>query len=296
MDLICENMKIKKINFLFFLIPGLILLLLFVIVPILYSFYISLNEFEQGSFIFSGFSNYIKLLTNKVFWISIGNTFYYTVGVMVPSLAISLLIAIGLNRKSWGCTILRTIYFLPVAVSEAVAAAIWVSVLNPEVGMANYFLEILHLPKIGWYTDYNWVMPTLIMVTLWKNVGYYMIIFLAGLQTIPPYYKEAAKIDGANNWHIFKNITLPLLKPSLFFVYITSILFSFKVFTWIYVMTQGGPGYSSMVTVFYVYREGFKKFQFGYASATSVVLFLILLVFIIIQLKYFKMFETKDNR
>ncbi len=287
---------IKRMALLYFLVPGLILLSLFVIIPILYSFYISFTEFKSGTFLFNGFKNFDNLIKDRIFWLSIGSTLYYTGGVVIPSIVISLFLAISLNKQGPLYTVLRTVYFLPVAISEAVAAAIWVSVLNPEVGIANYILELFKLSKIGWYADYNWAMPTLIMVSLWKNVGYYMVIFLAGLQTIPPYYEEAAKIDGANRWHIFKNITLPLLRPSLFFVYITSIIFSFRVFIWIFVMTQGGPGYSTMATVFYIYREGFKRFHFGYASTISVMLFLILLVFIVIQLKYFRMFETKEAR
>ena len=275
--------------------PGMLLLFIFLIVPIIYALYISFTEFKSGAFVFVGLNNFKILLKSKIFWVSLLNTFYYTVGVIIPSIAVSLFIAMGLNRKGGYAATLRTIYFLPVAISEAIAAAIWQSVLNPDVGIANYILQLLHLPKIGWYADFNWAMPTLIMVSLWKNVGYYMIIFLAGLQTIPQEYYEAASIDGANWWQSFRNITVPLLRPSLFFVYITSIIFSFRVFTWIYVMTQGGPGYSTMVTVYYIYREGFQRSHFGLASAISTILLLILMILIVSQMRQFRLFKTEEE-
>jgi len=277
-------------------VVGFSLLLVFTILPIGYSIYLSFFEFKFGRFVFTGISNYVQLLQNELFKSSLVITLYYTIGSLVPSIALALALAWALNRTGVIYSILRSTYFFPVAISPVVAAAIWRAFLNPDVGLANYVLELLGLPKFGWYTTESGALLTLIIVTIWKNVGYYMVILLAGLQNIPKELYEAARLDGANEWRTFWHIALPLLKPSLTFVYIVGFIFSFNVFDLAFVLTKGGPGYATMVTVYYLYREGFIRFRVGYAAAISTVLLIIVFLFILSQMRFLKTIGTATTQ
>jgi multiple sugar transport system permease protein len=269
-----------------FLTPALILLGLFIIFPIIYLFILS---FTAGSFTsvgtyWVGLKNYVRLLLNPDFWQVIGNTFYFTVATVIPSLIIPLGLAALLNKNIAMRGILRTTYFLPSIVS-LVAAGLGFRWIFQTDGPVNGFLKILGIEPISWLGDTFWAMPVLIILSIWKQLGFNMVVFLAGLQTIPPSRYEASELDGANSWQQFWYITLPGLRPTLVFVIVTTVIFTLRSFEQVYVMTGGGPLNSTNLLVFYIYQEAFAQFDFGYAAAAATVLLAITLILVYLQLR-----------
>jgi len=270
-----------------FISPKLILLALFFVFPLLFSVYISLTDWSALSTPhFIGLSNYKKLLGDDIFLKSLINAVVY-VSVRVPFMVVvSLLLALLINEKLLGRSAFRTIYFIPEASAMVVAAMVWVYLYNTEFGVINFLLRKASLPPQQWLSSSSQALYSIILMTVWKDAGFYMIIFLAGLQGIPKMYYEAATIDGATRWQMFYHITLPLLKPVVFLVVVMCTIWSFQFFPSVYVMTGGGPVYSTMSLVLYVYNQGFKYFKMGYAAAIAYVLFFIILSFSIIERKY----------
>jgi multiple sugar transport system permease protein len=269
-----------------FLAPALILLGLFIIYPIVYLFFLS---FTAGSFTsrgtyWIGFRNYLRLALNPDFWQVIGNTLYFTIATVIPSLVIPLGLAALLNRSMALRGVLRTTYFLPSIVS-LVAAGLGFRWLFQTDGPVNSFLGNFGVAPIPWLGDTFWAMPVLILLSIWKQLGFNMVVFLAGLQTIPPSRYEAAELDGANAWQQFWHVTLPGLRPTLIFVIITTVIFTLRSFEQVYVMTGGGPLNTTNLLVFYIYQEAFAQFDFGYAAAAATVLLAITLVLVYLQLK-----------
>jgi multiple sugar transport system permease protein len=269
-----------------FLTPALILLGLFIIFPIIYLFILS---FTAGSFTsvgtyWVGLKNYVRLILNPDFWQVIGNTFYFTVVTVIPSLIIPLGLAVLLNKNIAMRGILRTTYFLPSIVS-LVAAGLGFRWIFQTDGPVNGFLNILGIEPISWLGDTFWAMLVLIILSIWKQLGFNMVVFLAGLQTIPPSRYEAAELDGANSWQQFWYITLPGLRPTLVFVIVTTVIFTLRSFEQVYVMTGGGPLNSTNLLVFYIYQEAFAQFDFGYAAAAATVLLAITLILVYLQLR-----------
>lgn len=232
-----------------------------------------------------GISNYQSLINDEVFWKVLWNTIYYTLGTVPIGIIISLLLAIALNQKIKGIKIFRTAYFLPVISSAVAVAVVWQWVYNPEFGLLNYLLSFVGIEGPNWLTSKNWAMPAVIITGIWKNLGFNMLLFLAGLQGIPEVYYEAARIDGANWWNQFKNITIPLLSHTTFFVVIMSVINSFQVFDQIYIMTGGGPARSTSVMVHYLYQNAFEYFKMGKASAIAYILFILVFFATLIQFK-----------
>lgn len=278
-----------------FLTPTLILFALIVIYPFLYAFYLSLQEWGVfGDTYFVGLQNYRDMLNDPLFWKSLGNTFKWTVGVVPATIIIALLVALILNSqrvKARGA--FRTIYFVPVVTNMVAAAFVWRWLFEPTFGVVNYILERLGLPGPGWLASTKWALAAMMVVGIWKQIGFAMVIFLAGLQTIPRDIVEAARIDGATGWQVFSRITLPLLNPTVVFVAVMMVINALRVFTIPYVMSAGGFTYgvpggpldSTRVFVIHIYDLGFRRFQLGYASANAFALLILIMAATLFQMK-----------
>jgi multiple sugar transport system permease protein len=272
-----------------FLLPALVLLGLFLVFPIIYLGYLS---FTGGSFTRSGvhwvgLKNYIRLLVSPDFWQVIGNTVYFTIGTVIPSTVIPLVLAVLLNRNLPFTGIFRTIYFIPSIVS-LVAAGLGFRWLFQTDGAIDSLLGNFGIDKIAWLSDPVWAMPVVILVSVWKQIGFNLVVFLAGLQAIPINRYEAAELDGANNWQQFWYITLPGLQSTLIFTAITTTIFTLKSFEQVYIITGGGPLNSTNLLVYYIYERAFSRFDFGYAAAAAMVLFAFTSILVYLQLQTWK--------
>ncbi|MBP1971547.1 putative chitobiose transport system permease protein [Virgibacillus natechei] len=280
-------MKRQKLTPYLFLIPGCIILGAFIFYPMLQAIWLSLTEFnmiEDATFI--GLENYENLLQDDLFWQTLMNTFIYLIGVVPALVIIPIFLAVLVNQNIKGISFFRSAFFIPVVTSLVVAGIAWDWVYK-EHGLLNYALEVVGIitEPIGWLTSTSTALFAVMVVTVWKGLGYYMIIYLAGLQSIPSDLYEAAKIDGANWWQQVTRITIPMLMPFVLVVSIMSSISAMKVFEEIYVMTGGGPLHSSETLVFYIYTEAFSNLNMGYASAAGVILFIFTLILSIINLK-----------
>ncbi|MCX6045455.1 MAG: sugar ABC transporter permease [Chloroflexi bacterium] len=270
-----------------FIAPLLIGLAIFTYGPVLAALGLS---FTKGDYISTpkwiGLDNYRDLLKDELFWKSLQNTLYYVVGVVPIGLALSLLLALALNQKLRGITFFRSIFFLPSITSSVALSLMWLWIYNPEFGVLNFLLKQIGIKGPAWLSTTEWAMPAIMIMSIWRGLGYNMLIFLAGLQGVPEVYYEAADIDGAGAWSKFLHITVPLLSPTTFMLLILSLIGAFQVFEYTYVMTQGGPLYSTLTLVLHVYNNAFRSFKMGYASALAYVLFFILLALTFIQFKF----------
>ena len=269
-----------------FLGPSLLALLAFSIGPMVGTVWISLQDWNlirDADFI--GLDNYRELWGDDDFHRALKNTFYYLVGYLPLVLVGGLGLALLVNSKLKGVAIFRAMYFLPVVTSWVVVALLWKWLLNPSDGLVNWMLGLVGIDGPGWWTSRTWAMPSVILASAWKDLGFVMIILLAGLQSIDESLYEAAKIDGAGAWQRLRNITIPMLTPSLFFVIVISLINGFQVFDQVWVMTEGGPAGSSTVVVEQIVKNTFSYGRAGYASAMSVVLFVIILAVTALQIR-----------
>src|SRR3990172_7030811 len=267
-----------------FLALSLIGLVILTLGPILVSFYLSFTDWDAlGAPNLVGLRNFIALAHDKTFFRALWNTIYYTLVSVPAGMIISLALAMALNRSLRGIGLFRTLFMIPVISSTVATALLWGLMLDPYIGLVNYLLQLAHLPTSGWLTDTRMAMPAIIIMSVWKGLGYNMVLFLAGLQGIPQELREAARIDGANVWNEFVHITLPMLSPTTFFVLVISIISSFQVFDQTWVLTKGGPQESTITLVYYVYQTGFQQLRMGYASAIAYVLFFITLIVVMLQ-------------
>lgn len=269
-----------------FLAPSLLCLLAFSLGPMVGTVWTSLQEWNLiRSPEFIGLDNYRELWADEDFRLALRNTVYYLVGylplVTIGGLGLALLV----NQKLRGVALFRALYFLPVVTSWVVVALLWKWLLNPKDGLVNWLLDLVGIDGPGWWTSKTWAMPSVILASAWKDLGFVMVILLAGLQSIPPSLIEAATLDGAGPWARLRRITVPLLTPSLFFVVVISMINGFQVFDQVLVMTDGGPVGSSTVVVEQIYKNTFRFGRAGYASAQSVVLFVIILAVTAVQLR-----------
>lgn len=265
-----------------FILPSLLGTIVFIIIPIVCSFGLSFAKWDLLNPIqFVGLENYKVVLTEPVFVKIIINTFVYAISTSVFGVIIPLILACIINNKMKGADFFKTAYFLPFVTPMIVIGIIWEWIFDPNIGCLNH---LLHL-HINWLYDTNFAMPALIIVSVWKLIGYNMILFLTGLSTINQELLEASKIDGANAYNTFKHVTIPLLSPTIFFVTIITAITSFQVFDLIYVMTQGGPLDSTNVLVYAIYKNAFEYFNVGKASALAYVLFAIIFVLTLVQWK-----------
>ena len=265
-----------------FILPALLGTIVFIIIPIICSFGLSFAKWDLLTPVqYVGLENYRVVLTEPVFVKIIINTFVYAIATSVFGVIIPLILACIINNKIKGADFFKTAYFLPFVTPMIVIGIIWEWIFDPNIGCLNH---LLHL-HINWLYDTNFAMPALIIVSVWKLIGYNMILFLTGLSTINQELLEASKIDGANAYNTFKHVTIPLLSPTIFFVTIITAITSFQVFDLIYVMTQGGPLDSTNVLVYAIYKNAFEYFNVGKASALAYVLFAIIFVLTLVQWK-----------
>lgn len=268
-----------------FIGPWLIGFFLFTFGPMLYSIFLSFTSWDiLTPPRWVGVANFRAVIHDSVFWKALYNTFYYALFSVPSGLVVALLLAVLLNQKVKGQGLFRTFFYLPSVVSGVATSFLWLWIFNPDYGMANQVLQFLHLPTLGWLTSMRWSKPSLIIMSLWACGGS-MLIFLAGLQNIPRELYEAAQIDGAKRFQTFKAITIPLLSPSIFFNLIIGLITSLQIFTPAYIMTKGGPVNETLFYVLYLYRSAFEWFKMGYASALAWILFVIILVLSLIQMK-----------
>ncbi|NJO49927.1 MAG: sugar ABC transporter permease [Leptolyngbyaceae cyanobacterium RM2_2_4] len=269
-----------------FLVPALILLSIFLLGPIAYLIYLSFTSgsFTRAGIQWIGLRNYWRLLLTPDFWQVIGNTVYFTLATVIPSLVIPLGLAVLLNRALALRGLLRTAYFIP-SITSLVAVGLGFRWLFQTDGPVNALLDTAGIEPIPWLGSVTWAMPVLILLSVWKQLGFNMVVFLAGLQAIPANRYEAAELDGANAWQQFWHITLPGLRPTLVFATVTTAIFTLRSFEQPYVITGGGPLNSTNLLVFYIYNQAFAQFDFGYAAAAATVLLMVTLVFVYLQLR-----------
>lgn len=266
------------------LLPSLLGVGIFTAIPVLASFGLSFAQWNMLSPPkFVGLQNYTELFSDPLFWKVMLNTFYYAIAVVLLEVPIALGLAIGMNQNGWITKVFRTIYFLPVVTSMVAIALVWNWMYDPQYGLLNAALKAVGLPSVEWLFNPLTAMPALIVMGVWKNVGYSMVLFLAGLQTIPEELYEAASLDGANPWQQFLNVTLPQMAPTLFLVSVMTTITAFQVFDPVYIMTQGAPENSTNVAVYMLYQNAFEFFRVGRASAIAYVLFGVILILTMIQ-------------
>ena len=275
----------KKKIIITFLFPSLLGLLIFKVGAMLYSLYISFTEWNLfGDPEFVGLQNYIEIFHDDRFYEALKNTILFIVGYLPIVVVLSLGIAVLLNSKVKGVKVFRGVFFLPVITSWVAVSMIWKGLLNPEFGVINSVIEAFGGTGPAWLQNPLFVIPAVIMVSVWKDVGFLSIIFLGGLQGISQEYYEASRIDGANKWQQFKSITLPLLSPTTFYALIITIINSFQVFDQIWIMTSGEPTADLVpVMVTEIYKNSFQYQKMGYATALSWILFLIIIAVTIFQ-------------
>jgi multiple sugar transport system permease protein len=268
-----------------FLLPNILGFLVFSSVPVIATFSISLLDWDLiRAPRFVGIDNYVKLLTDdvlfrKVLW----NTGYFVLGTVPAGIVLSLLLALAMNANVRGIAIFRALFFIPVISASVAVAMMWRWLYNTDFGLINVALTSIGLKAVPWISSTAWAMPSVIIMAIWKNLGYNMVIFLAGLQSIPVHLYEAAAIDGANSYQRFRHITVPLLAPTTFFVLVISGISSFQVFDLAFVLTKGGPGDATNTMVMYIYAQAFQFFHMGYAAAIAWVLFAIIFVVTLLQ-------------
>ncbi len=262
--------------------PAYMVFLVFIFIPVGWAFYLSFFDYSILSLTaprFTGLRNYAHVLNDPVFRVALWNTIRYTVYTVAPRIVLGLAFALLLDQRHLvGKNVFRACYFLPVVTSMVAASIVWSLVLNASSnGLANQFLGIFRVAPKGWLADSRLAMPSVCVMSVWKDLGYVMTIYIAGLQGVPMELYEAGAVDGVTMWQRIRYITIPLLRPTTFFILVTEILGSFQVFTQTYVMTEGGPGYSTTTVINLLYNKGFKEFDMGYASGLAVILFLGLL-------------------
>ncbi|ANC77414.1 sugar ABC transporter permease [Fictibacillus phosphorivorans] len=268
----------------FFLLPNFIGFLVFIGIPILTSLGLSFTKWDLLSTPeFIGLDNYKGIINDAEFWSALKNTLLFIVAYLPTVLIVALGIAMLLNKNMKGRAFFRAAYFIPVVSSWVAVSLIWKWLFNPTYGLVNYFLSWFGIIGPDWLQDPQWAMIAVVLTSVWKDTGFVMVLFLAGLQNISETYYEAAEIDGASPYKKFLHITIPLLTPTTFFILIISLINSFQVFDQIMIMTEGGPAGSTTVLVQKIYNHAFRYFEMGYASAVSWVLFLIIFVVTLIQ-------------
>ena len=276
-----------------FLSPSFVGLAVFTVVPILAAVAISLLRWDLVSPPqYVGGANYARLwdelVTGKTLRIVLANTIYYTVGTVPLAMGVSLAVALLLNRNIRGVTTFRAVYFLPPLCNVAAISLIWRWMYNPEYGVINSILGLLHLPRPGWLASPDWAMPAVIIMSVWSSIGYNSVLFLAGLKGVERTYYEAAEIDGATVWQKFRHVTWPLLSPTTLFIFTMAIIAGFQVFGQIYMLTDGKATPETQVYVYNIYQEAFVSLRMGYASALACVLFSIILAVTLTQLSITK--------
>ncbi|HMN43243.1 MAG TPA: sugar ABC transporter permease [Povalibacter sp.] len=275
-----------------FAAPALLVMAIFFFVPVLAALAMSLTDFDlyaladYDNLRFVGLHNYVSLLSQPLFWKSLGNTFYFVLLGVPLSLGASLGAALLVNSKlARFRNVYRTLYFAPVVTTMVAVAVVWRYIFHTRYGFLNYVLGFVGIDPIDWMGDPHWAMPAIVILAVWKNFGYNMIILLAALQSIPEDLYEAGRIDGASGWQLFRHVTLPGIAPVLLLVSILTMAGYFQLFAEPYVMTEGGPLQSTLSVLYFMYEEGFKWWNLGRASAVAFLLFVIMFAITLLQLR-----------
>jgi len=269
------------------LAPTLFVLAVFVVYPACQSFLLSFQDvepFSKKSF-FIGLENYQVLFSSPDYWQSVRVTLFFLLLTVVPSLVLSLTVAVLLDSNPFFQNAFRTLFLLPVAISSSMAAMLWIFIYNPTAGFLNYTLDLLGVSGPNWLVDPDFALMSVAVATVWKEIGFNVIFFLAGLTAIPQELKEAAELDGANSWQSFWHVTLPMLSPTLFFVSVVSVINSLQSFGQIHILTVGGPMGETTTLVYNLYRDAFVKFRTGLASAEAVILFALIMMATVFQFR-----------
>ena len=280
---------INRLGFaLIFLAPSLVIFSAFVFYPLLKAAYLGFYETDpfgnQGDFV--GVDQYRTVLTSESFRHSLWVTFLFALYTVPPGILLGLALALLANQKLPGISIFRIMFSSTVATSVAVASLMWLTLLNPNIGLLNYFLVEAGQPRIDWLNDLDWALPAVSATTVWLNLGLAFIVILAGLQTIPEELYESARVEGASDWSVFWHVTLPLLSPTLFFVSVVGTILAFQSFGQIHILTRGGPLDATTVIVYSIWQDAFQRFDYGVASVQAVALFVLVLGLTVIQFRF----------
>lgn len=278
-----------------FVLPSMTVLTVFVFVPLIIAVIFSFFKFNMmlSNFQFQSFGNYKKLFQDGKFYNALWNTVYYTICTVPIQIMLSLIAAVFVKRKTWFNGLCKTVFFIPAICSMTVISIIWSFLINKDIGVFCYWIECLGFEPIDLLHSTTWAMPTVIMIGIWKKLGFYMVILLAGLNGIDETYYEAAEIDGAGSIQKFWKITVPMLMPTLSFTVVDCVISSFQVFDQVYVMTQGGPLFKTQTLVQLIYSTAFESFDMGYASTIAVALFVI--TFVVSVLTFKRMTRNETN-
>ncbi len=268
--------------------PAYLIYALFILLPILQTIWLSFTDYNLREASFIGFDNYIELFNDQDFISSIINTLEYSILTIPISMMLALFLASLLNQKLRGKGFFRTLFYLPNIFSMVAVSMAWLYLFDANSGILNRILEGVGLSPVGWLTSASTALPSVAIMSIWNSTGYNMVLFLAGLQSIPEHLYEAASIDGANIWHKFTKITIPQLAPTTFFIFVMACIRSFQVFGQVLILTNGGPLNSTTTIAHQIYRNGFEYYKMGYASAQAVVLLLIILIITVVNFKYGK--------
>ncbi len=275
-----------------YLLPALIILGVFTFYPFVKAFWISFYHWRIRNPEFIGWENYIKIFHDDLFWLSLWHTVYYVLGSVIPTMTLAMFIAVLLNSKIRGRSFFRTAFFLPYITNTVAASMVFLWIYDRDYGLLNYFLHTLfHIRLIDWLNTPQFAMPAVILMGIWRFLGFDVVIFLAGLQSIDRTYYEAAEVDGATGWARFRHITLPLLSPTTFFVFIISIIGAFKVFQEIFILwsgPSGGPLHSAMTMMIYFYNTSWGEWHLGRGAAVANILFVIIFIITLIQMRLSK--------
>ena len=264
---------------LYLTLPVMLLFLVLKVAPVVYAGYLSFTEYSLlQPPEFTGFDNYVRLMSDARALTSFRVTIIYTLGTVIPATALSLGIAVMLDKKLQGMSIFRTVFYMPQVASWVAIGVAWLYLMNPAFGPLNYLLTQFGLPRQPLLNSPTQALPALIGIGIWRQLGYSTVIFLAGLQGIPTHLKEAAIMDGASAFRRFREVTFPLLLPTTMFVFVTGMIFNLQVFDQVVVLTGGGPGRSTYTTVLFIFDQAFISFSMGYAAAVAVILFLMIMV------------------
>lgn len=281
-----ERVQETITGYLFIAVP-LLLFSVFIFSPVLFAIWVSFFDWNLlvPDKLFIGLSNYFELMNDDVFLIAIKNTFVYTVGVVPVQTFLALFLAFLMNQKVKGRPFFRVAFYIPAITSSVVTSIIFIWIYS-KPGLLNYLLSLIGIEGTDWLTNPDTALGAIMMLNIWTTSGYFMVAFLAGLQSIPPTIYEAARIDGAGTWRQFWSITVPMVRPITFFVVVLSLIGCFQVFDQIYIMSSGGPAHATTTMSFYVYTNAFKYFRFGYAASAAMILALIILAATFIQKRY----------
>src|SRR5678815_1289022 len=267
--------------------PYVLFVIVFVLFPVLFCLFLTFNKWNIiAPMHFIGLDNYTHLVHDRLFWLAIWNTLKFLLLHIPLQLIVALFLAELLNRKLKGISFFRASFFLPVIVSGVVISILWQQLLGYDAGMINRFLTFIGLHKVGWLMDPDIAIYSIAVMVTWKNVGLYVILFLVGLQTVPPQYYEAAKLEGATRWQQFYHITLPMINPTVFMVVILSTIGGFSLFIEPYIMTGGGPLNTTLSAVLYIYKQAFQYYNMGYSATLGFFYAIMIMTVVVLQKKF----------